>query len=317
MPQRKSKAAKEKASKIGAEDSQGHAPLGPPPENFPVAAYTSVTGVHTTLLAFTALFLPRTPVSFITEAFPIARQAADDASGSLRRSALHLLTSNPARTVAWICAGTFVVQLWWAGWVRNWSFDLRRAAQNQGDAGQQTQDKLSRSQEKSQQLKTLWAASVTTLAASVAFYILIVLFGAPILSHTPHTYSLALLVALLTSFTPAYTLGPPSLRSDAKSLVTRLTWIRLFAELSPRTPIERALVYPAAGALLGCWSGAIPIGLDWERPWQAWPLTPAYGAVAGYILGSLAALVVSSIKHLAEADVRLHRADAQQRAKST
>lgn len=37
---------------------------------------------------------------------------------------------------------------------------------------------------------------------------------------------------------------------------------------SPRTPIERALVYPTIGALTGAWLGAIPIGLDWERPWQ-------------------------------------------------
>ena len=38
--------------------------------------------------------------------------------------------------------------------------------------------------------------------------------------------------------------------------------------LSPRTPVERALVYPAVGAVMGSWAGAIPIGLDWERPWQ-------------------------------------------------
>lgn len=28
------------------------------------------------------------------------------------------------------------------------------------------------------------------------------------------------------------------------------------------------MVYPALGAAFGCWSGAIPLGLDWERPWQ-------------------------------------------------
>lgn len=101
-----------------------------------------------------------------------------------------------------------------------------------------------------------------------------------------HTYLLGLLVSLLTVFTPAYTLGAPSLGSDVVALVTRLTWVRLFAELScvvflsqlnaqlstvhcsPRTPVERAVVYPAVGAFLGCWSGAIPAGLDWEEPWQ-------------------------------------------------
>ena len=80
------------------------------------------------------------------------------------------------------------------------------------------------------------------------------------------------------------------------------------------------MVYPALGAVFGCWSGVIPIGLDWERPWQvgcakiprcsshsrnpqAWPLTPAYGAISGYIIGSLVAFVMSTVLWLAEADV--------------
>ena len=100
---------------------------------------------------------------------------------------------------------------------------------------------------------------------------------------------MSLLLSLLTVLPPAYTLGPPAFGSDSPSLVSRLTWVRLFAELSyvvsvspyplswltpacprsPRTPVERALVYPAIGAVTGSWLGAIPIGLDWERPWQA------------------------------------------------
>ena len=34
------------------------------------------------------------------------------------------------------------------------------------------------------------------------------------------------------------------------------------------TPIERAMVYPAIGTVVGCWLGVIPIALDWDRPWQ-------------------------------------------------
>ena len=43
---------------------------------------------------------------------------------------------------------------------------------------------------------------------------------------------------------------------------------------SPRNPVERALVYPVIGTALGCWSGAFPIALDWDRPWQVGPATP-------------------------------------------
>ena len=28
------------------------------------------------------------------------------------------------------------------------------------------------------------------------------------------------------------------------------------------------MVYSAVGAVLGSWTGAFPIALDWERPWQ-------------------------------------------------
>jgi len=67
------------------------------------------------------------------------------------------------------------------------------------------------------------------------------------------------------------------------------------------------MVYPAVGVALGSWTGAFPIALDWDRPWQVlksltlteyvsqvWPLTPAFGAIIGYIAGALGAVVVSA-----------------------
>lgn len=83
-----------------------------------------------------------------------------------------------------------------------------------------------------------------------------------------------------------------------------------------RSPIERAVVYPALGAIIGAWLGTIPIALDWDRPWQvsfsisswqctsisadakaqAWPLTPAYGAISGYIVASIISLTVNTVR---------------------
>ena len=37
---------------------------------------------------------------------------------------------------------------------------------------------------------------------------------------------------------------------------------------------------------------------------QAWPLTPAYGAIFGHVLGSLAAFLVSSVYLLAQANIQ-------------
>lgn len=200
-------------------------------------------------------------------------------------------------------AGAFILQAWWAGWLRGWSLEGKEVTTaNKETSEDATERKLRRKDWNSGRIGAFYNALLATFTGSLALSVVSVLFGAPLNSHHLHTFALSLLVSFLTLFTPAYTLGVPSLKSDTESLVRRLTWIRLFAELSPRNPIERALVYPTVGTFLGSWIGVIPIGLDWERPWQRWPLPTAYGAVLGYIVGSLVALAVSAIQHLAEVD---------------
>jgi len=130
------------------------------------------------------------------------------------------------------------------------------------------------------------------------------MFGAPLTTHVFQTVLFAFVVALLTAYTPAFVFGPPSWSSDTPSVVNRLAWTRLFAELSPRNAIEYAMVYPACGTLIGGWVGAIPIALDWDRPWQAWPLTPLFGCLGGYIIGALLAFAFITIRWLATEHVR-------------
>jgi phosphatidylinositol glycan class F len=80
-------------------------------------------------------------------------------------------------------------------------------------------------------------------------------------------------------------------------------------------------MYQGIGTLSGGWIGVIPIALDWDRPWQvgipnpvvsaslkspqAWPLTPAFCAIGGYIIASLAALAVSIEKQTVHEQSRL------------
>jgi hypothetical protein len=89
---------------------------------FPFGQYTSVVGVHTTLLAFTALFLPRTTFLLeFTAAWP------DEALMTSRDKPQHPfivpLTLSPISTLLCICLGMLVLQAWWGGWVRNWAID--------------------------------------------------------------------------------------------------------------------------------------------------------------------------------------------------
>jgi hypothetical protein len=122
----------------------------------------------------------------------------------------------------------------------------------------------------------------------------------------PHTLLLALLISILIIYPISFVFGPPvpllSLISSSTSshsyLHHQLPWLRIFAELSPQSEIDVAILHPALGTLIGAWAGMIPLGLDWERAWQQWPLPPAYGAITGAVLGSLAGCAWNGFQQL-------------------
>ncbi len=55
---------------------------------------------------------------------------------------------------------------------------------------------------------------------------------------------------------------------------------------------RRAAAAPAVLSAAGAWAGAIAAPLDWDVPWQVWPVASTYGAVAGLVAGH--ALVAGS-----------------------
>jgi len=48
-------------------------------------------------------------------------------------------------------------------------------------------------------------------------------------------------------------------------------------------------------AIFGAWLGSIVIPLDWDRPWQAWPVPCVLGAFLFYMIGTVVGLVVSIV----------------------
>ncbi|ETW77561.1 hypothetical protein HETIRDRAFT_240833, partial [Heterobasidion irregulare TC 32-1] len=243
--------------------------------------------LHTLVLSASLFLLPQTSLLF---PLPPLERGLDRPQHPF----LGPITSRPLVTLAWIVTGSALLVGWWSGWVREW-------VREGGMGGAGVEARLVRKGEgKGTDIRN---ASLFTLYASVAIHLVLVLFSAPITTHLAHTYLLSLLLSILTTFIPAYCLGPPILPfflpfitgaesqpGSSAAVVQNDTWIRLFAEFAPRTAPERAFVYPAIGTFLGAWAGVIPIGLDWDRPWQAWPLTPAYAAVIGYSFGALGAL---------------------------
>jgi len=214
------------------------------------------------------------------------------------------LTGRPEVTTAWTALGSAFVVGWWAGSIREW---VREGKMGVGIA-ERLRDENYRTD--------IWNAAAFTFYTSLAYFLGVILFGAPLSTHLLHSYFLALNLAILTAFVPSYALGTPSFgvnlplissrhsRHDVGSIIVlNNTWVRLFAERKPKTPVERAITYPALGALSGAWIGVIPIGLDWDRPWQAYPLTPLFGATVGYALGALFALGLSIVYYLAALDM--------------
>jgi phosphatidylinositol glycan class F len=57
-------------------------------------------------------------------------------------------------------------------------------------------------------------------------------------------------------------------------------------------PLGRQLFVNFCLALLGAWTGAIPIPLDWDRPWQKWPVSCSAGAMVGASLANIVSMLL-------------------------
>lgn len=53
------------------------------------------------------------------------------------------------------------------------------------------------------------------------------------------------------------------------------------------------MLFSSMGTILGGWFGAFPIPLDWDRPWQVWPISCTIGAIMGYFLGIIISMLIN------------------------
>lgn len=126
------------------------------------------------------------------------------------------------------------------------------------------------------------ATFVSVLLANCVFFLLI-LFGAPVLSHVKESYVLSFHLALI-GLQPLFIL----FRLDY-DLLAALLRDRHLASLVMSNPILCGTV----STFLGTWLGVIPIPLDWDRPWQQFPLTLLSGAYIGGFVGVLLSVIFS------------------------
>ncbi|KAK9468838.1 GPI biosynthesis protein family Pig-F-domain-containing protein [Lipomyces arxii] len=119
---------------------------------------------------------------------------------------------------------------------------------------------------------------ILTLLLSPAFHVLFILFGAPVMFSAYLTYLLSVHTAMLALFPLLCTIP-----LDAEN------WLNIAAINAPLTPAYGA----AMGTVFGAWLGALPIPLDWDRDWQAWPITIVVGEYFGNGIGRLIGVYLS------------------------
>ncbi|KAL4991893.1 GPI biosynthesis protein family Pig-F-domain-containing protein [Aspergillus falconensis] len=118
----------------------------------------------------------------------------------------------------------------------------------------------------------LLSLTLTALLATPVLSFLLILFGAPLTTHNALTFLCGAHLALLSAFPLIYTHG-----------VDGSVWREIWGAARPLDAVWGG----ALGTCLGAWVGAVPIPLDWDRPWQAYPITILTGAYVGYALGML------------------------------
>ncbi|KAI0972343.1 GPI biosynthesis protein family Pig-F-domain-containing protein [Xylaria arbuscula] len=135
---------------------------------------------------------------------------------------------------------------------------------------------------------TTLVAVVLSLVSAVILHVLLVLFGAPFLTHLSHTFLCSLHLSLLGLYPLFYTRG-----------VAGRDWREI---LSARGPFDEAFG-GLVGACVGAWLGAVPIPLDWDREWQKWPVTILCGVYAGYVVGKLIGGTLAFGKRFGDAEL--------------
>ncbi|XP_015518058.1 phosphatidylinositol-glycan biosynthesis class F protein [Neodiprion lecontei] len=132
----------------------------------------------------------------------------------------------------------------------------------------------------SKRFKDIFKFLVSSVVMALIYYIIVILFGCPLLTHHEETIMLTLTLTSLT-------LIPASLHLGVDESIALLTG----APLQSSNVLVEAVKRNIQATLLGTWLGATVIPLDWNRPWQAWPIPCITGALIGYMIAHFFTLI--------------------------
>lgn len=116
---------------------------------------------------------------------------------------------------------------------------------------------------------------VSLVIASPVMFVALILFGAPLYGYLGSTFVLGIHLCLLI-VSPIVV----CFRFDLNKIYDLATSPALIKVI-----FTNPILCGSFFSVLGTWLGVIPIPLDWDRPWQQWPITLLTGAYGGYGLG--------------------------------
>ncbi|KAM9978450.1 hypothetical protein ACTFIY_012197 [Dictyostelium cf. discoideum] len=116
------------------------------------------------------------------------------------------------------------------------------------------------------------------------FYFLLILYGAPFLKSIHTTFFFGFLLSSMCCLPPSILLG-----------LNPQNWKDLFFTPNHNNIIDTCTTILVVFSILGAWIGAFPIPLDWDRPWQQWPISCVFGSIVGHIFGLFICSVYSLV----------------------
>lgn len=135
---------------------------------------------------------------------------------------------------------------------------------------------------KNTKLKDCIKSLFTLLISSVVYYIVAILFGAPVFSEQEETFMFSLLLTILTVLPLLLSVGPDVTITILSSITTYEGDV-----------LSQIAINCLRLTLFGAWLGAVVIPLDWDKPWQVWPIPCSVGAVCGYIISQFFVLFLN------------------------
>lgn len=131
-------------------------------------------------------------------------------------------------------------------------------------------------------LLLLLSSILLSILISLPIFFILILLGCPVSDHLVETFylanhlSLIIVNPVLNLFKLDLTRIYKVIQSDKISTILR----------------ENPLLLSGLSSIIGTWCGVIPIPLDWDRPWQNWPITLLVGGYSGCAIGSIISLFI-------------------------